>query len=527
MTPLQQKRLVWLIMIPVALLLVMGGIQLISVLYGVSQRARVLDSALNLIEPRLAAPGRLEWLEDDTGLPRALEQFTREKITNDYLLANEELTFSLLTGDSSGLGTYFQEGALFDVLQSSRNPGRHKYLSWNHKLTLHFYAPDGATVGFTDRHYYAQGTLETNDLTNARIGVRELDVIATLDDGNWRIHHWRNVTDTPLSYPPHVFPELNERVNNIRGINYIARSAPFDALWPNLDLAEIDTDFARIQTLGFNTVRFFIPYPAPEGLELLPGVLDSAQTHGLKVIPTLLDTYTRYQLEDLPEILTYLDALTPALTHEAVLLIDVKNEADRDFKSAGLNRTRTVLGFLLNYVRAATTKPVTVGLITPDPVLVDSMDVVSLHHYEGIPELQNALAYALEFAKPVILEEFGFHSWERKLPDPHSDAEQAFYYQQVLGSTAGQAGWLAWTLYDLVEGDMPGGREVERHLGVLTADGKDKPVTRVLAGEHVSAPGGVDRVLKYRYFALVGVLSIAFMLVVAYAFWRFFLRQRT
>lgn len=512
------KRIIWFLGISLLVLSSFIGLRVTSSLFAYFERARVLDDALSLIEPREAEPGRLEWLPDEP-LPRPLELIVREGIASDYLLSFEELTYSLLSKDSSGLKSYFQRGALADAILASSAQARSQFVDWDHKLKLHFYAPDGSTIAFTDTYQYAQAVIQGNDLRDIRIAKREIDVIMSLDDGTWRVHHWRVIKDDVQDQTRPQFDNLDEAIKTMRGINYTPRSAPFDAFWPNFNPAELDADFALSSSLGLDTVRFFIPYPLPEGVtQNLPILLDTAKRHKLQLIPTLLDGYTTYRLEDLPRMLNYVETLRDALSHETVLLIDVKNEADRDFKTAGPRRVKTFLSYALNTIRAKTNKPVTIGLIEPEAELAQELDVVSLHHYDSAESLSERLAKARAFAKPVLLEEFGFHTQAFKLPDPHSPQEQALYYSEVLSQTSAQnAGWLAWTLYDLPKGKMPGGREVERHLGIVKANGTPKAVVRVLQGEDPLALSSTDYFVKYRYFFLsIGTSLILLALVYKY-----------
>lgn len=517
LTPPHLKRLIWFALVPTALTLSVLGLGTLSSLYSYFQRARVVESALNLAQPRGAGSGVLSWQPDSPETPRRMEAFTREAVTRDYLLGFEELTYSLFTGEGAGLRSYFQEGALADAHLAATSPARTKFTDWDHRLTLHFYAPDGATVAFSDTYRYAQGVLTGGDLADVRIAERSLDVIMTLDDGTWRVHHWRVTRDEAAAFDAPTFPDLAAALERVRGVNYTPRSAPFDAFWPNFNPAEVDADFAAAADLGLNTVRFFIPYPAPEGLEAnLPLLLSYAERHNLRLIPTLLDGYTRYALEDLPEVHQHLKSLSAALRHPQVLAVDVKNEADRDFETAGLERTRAFLSHVLDVTRQLSSKPVLVGLIEPDPVLAQNADVISLHHYDPEDAMRGRLEGAKTFGKPVLLEEFGFHSWPLKLPDPHSEAEQAWYYQQVLDAAEAESvGWLAWTLYDLPRGKMPGGRAVERHLGILRADGNAKAVARVLSGTRAAPPTLGERLRKGRFLP-AGFLGCGLLVVTSF-----------
>lgn len=510
------KRLLWGLAFVLGSLSVFGALKATSGLYAYLERTRVVETALELSRRR-AADLRLSWLPDGA-TPRPLEPQTRERVQTDYLRALDELSYSLYTGDGGGLVSYFQAGALHDAQLAAGSSLRGQFRSWDHRLRLNFYAPDGATVAFTDTYLYAQGSVLDADLTDLRVAERSLDVVMTLDDGAWRVRHWRVNGDTPLRFARPAFPKLAGAVRRMRGINYTPRSAPFDAFWPNFNPAEVDADLYRAAQLGFNTLRFFIPYPAPPGLaEHLPEFVRLAERHDLQLMPTLLDGYTRYRLEDMPEVLSYVDNLSELLANENVVLIDVKNEADRDFEASGQRRTATFLSVIADYTRQATGKPVTAGLISPEAELTGALDVVSLHHYGEAEALSLRLTAAERFGKPVLLQEFGFHTLALKLPDPHSELEQAHYYQDVLASaTLAGSGWLAWTLYDLPTGLVPDGRRAERHLGVLRADGRPKPVTEVLLGSPAPPLSPLDQFWKLRYLLSLSLLGAGLLLAAAY-----------
>ena len=515
-TERQLKNLIWLVFSLLGLVGSLYGIKSISNLYAYFQRARVVDSAINVISPRKTETGRLIWLEDGPS-PRALEPFMRDQVTNDYRRAFEELTYSFITGDQQGLKTYFTDAALEDVLLASSSAERQTFIDWDHQLRLDFYSPDGSILAFHDSYQYAQNSLDSEH--PPRIARRSQDVVLKLDEGLWKISQWRVKNDYEIRQPDLLFPQLPKQIQEMRGMNYIARSSPFNELWPNVNLTEINADFAALERLGFNTVRIFIPYPEPEGLEQFGAVLDIAELYNLQVIPTLLDTYTCYCLEDLPNVISQFSKLYMHLSHPAVVLIDLKNEADRDFEAAGIHKVRGFLSYLVATLKRETGKPVTIGLIEPDPLLSELIDVVSLHHYLGPEDLLPRLEAAKIYNKPILLEEFGFHSWNLKLPDPHTEKEQAWYYQQILDLSAShKVGWLAWTLYDLKEGAMPGGRTVERHLGILKSDGQSKEVIQVLQGERASPPTLKDKIWKFRYFIVLLLIALLSLSILTHVF---------
>ena len=500
---------------PIGLMLVLLAVTLGRILLPIWTQTSARDAALRLVETAPTGPEWLRWLPDDAASPRNLEPSRRDEIGFHYLLAQRELEYARVGEDASGLRTYFQNGALRDALEASLQP-RARIVNWDHRLRLHFYAPDGATVSFTDTHWGVQA-LETGQQTppkfeDLRFSRRDVDVVMQLDDGNWRVHHWRVTSDRTLERD-RSFPNLEATLAEVRGVNFVGRSHPFDDFWPHFDPAEVRSSFALAAQLKLNTVRIFVPQPVPiEAIQHLPELLEIARASKLRVIVTLLDTYTDYRLEDLPQVWHGLNLLLPALKHPSVLAIDVKNEAERDVKRAGWPQIRAMLGFLATWLRSETGKPITAGLSDPDPELSRALDFVTVHHYGTAQDLQTRLSHAQVARKPVLLEEFGFHTWRGKLPDPHTESEQAEHYAKTLEiARRERIGFLAWTLHDFPQGSVPGARGVERHLGIARADGSLKPVAFVLLGEPLPPREWWDRFLKLEAFLpvlLVGMLAL-------------------
>lgn len=521
MTLTRIKQLCWLLIVLGFIAAVLMGLPLLGNAFSRAESTQIQNSALNLLTERHAEKGSLMWLPDDPGQPRVLEDFARDAVTSGYRRGYEELAYALYSGDHSGLPSYYQEGALSDAQLVTAQTRLAEFADWDHRLTLHFYAPDGATVSFTDQYWYAQGEDEGKRLTIPRLARRTVDVVMAFDDGNWRVHHWRVLADAPVAPVRLRFPALAGQLARIRGVNYEARSAPFAALWTKFDADEVDRDFAQIRRLSLNTVRVFVPYPLPKDApDTLNALLDAAARHELKIIPTLLDGYTAYRLADLPRILTMLDTLQPQLSRPEVLAVDLKNEADLDAPKADWTRLRFVLGLLADHTRTVSGKAVTVGLIAPDPALSQHLDFVTVHSYAAPGQTAAMLQSARTLRLPVLLEEFGYHTQTNKLPDPHTEADQAWHYQQTIDLSARErVGWLAWTLFDLPNGAVPGNRSVERHLGLLRADGTAKPAAVVITGGHASAPSGSERLSRWR-FLWRPALVLLLIVVVLTTWWR-------
>jgi hypothetical protein len=455
--------------------------------------AAQVEAALKTLQLKRAAPGLWDWRADDAGQPRALEALRREEITAQYRAALQELGFATQSGDASGLKTYFQGAALTDARLVAKT--RSVQADWGHALQLRFYAPDGATVAFTDSAWVAFSA-------QAETGIRRqsMDVVLRLDDGNWRVHHWRVISRAAPAFEPLRDPGLGARLAARRGVNYVGRKNPFNAFWDHFDATETRASLRTVLSLNLNTIRVFVPYPTPPSLEThLKTLLDQAQSAGLAVIVTLLDGYTHYALADLPGIHAAISRLLPLLNHTAVLAVDVKNEAERDAPVAGWNNIRAMLSFVAGWVRSKTAKPVTAGLSNPDAVLSAALDFVTVHHYGAVAGLKQRLEAAKGFGKPVLLEETGFHTQLSKLPDPHTEGDAARYIAGVLEvSRQARVGVLIWNLHDFAPNTtVPGGREVERHLGLLRVDGALKPSALVLDGSLPPPEGTLERFSKF------------------------------
>ena len=499
-TSSRSRRWLGLVLALLAGLVVFGAVALWIKLRPLWERTSTNDIALRLVESAPTGPEWLNWQADAANLPRALEPSRRDEIGSQYLLAQREIQYARLAGDASGLRTYFQQGALRDALEAARQP-RARVIGWDHRPKLRFYAPDGATVSFTDTYWSVQaletGTHTPPQFEDMRFSKRTLDVVMQLDDGNWSIHHWR-VTNEAALKRDRTFPNLEPELAAVRGVNYVGRTHPFDDFWPTFNTSEIRSSFALASELNLNTVRVFVPSPVPpEAVKNLPVLLEAARAANLRVIVTLLDGYTAYRLEDLPDLWRGIAQLLPALRHPNVLAIDVKNEAERDVERAGWDRIRAILGFLATRLRSETGKPTTAGLTDPDPTLATALDFVTIHQYGPPEQLETRIEGAKKMGKPVLLEEFGFHTMRSKLPDPHTELEQASYYARTLEFTKRERiGFLTWTLHDFADGTMPGSRQVERHLGIARTDGSLKPVAFVLQGEVVPASDWWDKLGK-------------------------------
>ena len=130
-------------------------------------------------------------------------------------------------------------------------------------------------------------------------------------------------------------------ISEIKGINYYPQQHPWAMFDENFDPQQIETDFSRINTMGLNSVRIFVPYSDFGGanvqeakLSRLLKVLDLAKSQNLKVLVTLFDFYGNYELEDWTLTHRHAEIIVNSLkNHHALLGWDIKNEPDLDFKT--------------------------------------------------------------------------------------------------------------------------------------------------------------------------------------------------
>lgn len=274
----------------------------------------------------------------------------------------------------------------------------------------------------------------------------------------------------------------------LHGINYYPQNTPWESFWPQFQPETITQDLIRIQKLGFNTVRIFVPFEQFGGMQVKPEMkqkllrfLNLAHQHDLKVVVTLFDFFVDYA--NLAATQGHLEDLLKGLeTHPALLAWDLKNEGDADYKY-GKDKVVSWLQFAAEQVRRlAPGQLVTAGWQDAAHIsdISPFLDYVTFHFYG--PE--NALEPQIEAlkkhtSKPIVLGEYGFHTWSQALPDAHIPEHQYNYFNAVLAATTAQdlAGSMVWNLYDYAPKtfgvQMLSTESFQHHMGVL--DTRQRP----------------------------------------------------
>lgn len=279
-------------------------------------------------------------------------------------------------------------------------------------------------------------------------------------------------------------------LQGVYGVNYYPRQTPWSLFWTAFSAPVIAADFDRIQRLGFNTVRVFVPYDIFGGAAVEPTMkarlhqlLQLAARRQLRVIVTLFDFYGDYANPG-PALRHARQLVAGLETQPTILAWDLKNESDSDYARAGKATVLAWIHQLAAGLRAAGVRqPLTASTSRPEAAAdaQADLDYLTFHYYGPIAGFEPRLAALRQHStKPVLLGEYGFHTWTAG-PDPHDPNQQFNYFMALQASVRKQrlAGSLAWTLYDfppqLREAWVLQAESVQAHLGLIDSQGKPQP----------------------------------------------------
>ncbi len=515
------KRIIWALLIAVALAGAWGAVNGAANLLASFERGAEPASALNIVPnvpPDLHVA--ISWEPDDAASGRQLDPLTRSQIEATYIRAWLQVNLSYQKGAPHGLTTYFTGPALAEVsaaVQRAHADGLAiEQADTAHRFQLHLYSAEGAIVALTDHNVTVAHVIR--DGAGALVSVEETQadyaVVLLLEDGLWHVRHWVRQAASGADRAPTApacpgcatIEGTSLRVGGapfvVAGVNYYPQATPWDTFWPQYDPAVIDRDLSRIKGLGLNTVRIFVPYEQfggprvePAMLDHLGDLLDRAQTQQLMVIVTLFDFRADYSLLHWPDADRQLETLlTRFAGHSAILAWDLKNEPDLDDKRVGAPIVDAWLNHIASLARSYDPNHLlTIGWSSPAAAarLVGAVDVVQFHFYAPAAELAHGYAAlrAAAPAKPLLLGEFGLPTWNTIFPNGHTEAEQTAYYADLRSRLRGldSVGHLAWTLYDFanvpatVAGRWPWQTGPQAQMGIIRANGSEKPAAALLA----------------------------------------------
>ncbi|MBX2817360.1 MAG: cellulase family glycosylhydrolase [Saprospiraceae bacterium] len=386
--------------------------------------------------------------------------------------------------------------AKLQQFREERAQNKVQHQSLQHHLTLEFLSEEGSLAILHD-----SASLEVVELVlpsgekSYQFMEASYRAMMLLVDGRWRIRHLEQLDRKQM--PHTTLSHQLDFTGDIKGVNYYPQEHPWQMFGEHFDGELVDRDFGKIESLGFNHVRLFVPFTNNGSnwhLETLcmqlKKSLDYANTHGLEVTLTLFDMYGDYALQSWPKTLTQLEALVTSLRgHPALRIWDIKNEPDLDYASRGRERVDAWLHFMLHQIREMDPNhPVTIGwssvvAATDSP---HDEDIASFHYYGSVEDFPPALRdmEALKKEKPLLLQEYGFSSYGGFLWPFGPRLSKQTLYHEGMQNIISQASipWMVWTLYDFkavpssVVGRLPWRKARQKQFGLIDLQGNVKPV---------------------------------------------------
>lgn len=296
---------------------------------------------------------------------------------------------------------------------------------------------------------------------------------------------------------------LDSHIFKILGLNYYPKDYPWQKFWTYFDPAIVSQELDLMKTANINTIRIFIwhePFfnsgnPDETYFSRLDTFLQLCEDRNLKVIVTLNDLpdisqlYTNYGRYD-PEMQYIVSRYQETST---ILAWDLKNEGDQDYDAFGQNTVIQWLEHASNLVKTYDPNHlITAGWWQHVEDTIPYVDFVSFHHWlpkadllAQIDDLQAATT------KPIVMEEFGLHTWPDRPGDPHDEEDQTIFIKEHLEAAAQKniAGSLVWTAFDfpleatcntIVDPDCTMHESFQNHMGIWRTDYSAKPAVQVV-----------------------------------------------
>ncbi|MBE7470721.1 MAG: hypothetical protein DPW09_15725 [Anaerolineae bacterium] len=300
--------------------------------------------------------------------------------------------------------------------------------------------------------------------------------------------------------------QLDGKTFEVKGVNYYPRRAPWQRFITETNPAEMAEELDLIKEAGFNTLRIFLWHeplftcqpedaiPNESAFALLDQLFALAAERDLKLIMTL---------NDLPD-LTFRPLYTDFAHYDnqtiyivrryrnepSLLAWDLRNEGDINYGAQSAEDARFSQKEVIDWL--AHLSPIVREhdphhLITAgwwgDPLPTEPyVDFLSFHHWTDAKDLAPRLkTYQQQSDKPLVLQEFGYHSWADSPGQPRTEKEQADSLAEAIKTVeaAGLSGWVIWTAFDFVP--APGQPPNEEHFfGLWRTDLTPKPALQTL-----------------------------------------------
>lgn len=288
-------------------------------------------------------------------------------------------------------------------------------------------------------------------------------------------------------------------IQGLREMNYYPSAGGWTYMWTRFDRQAIERDFARIHSLGANTVRIIVQtaafgYPTVKPLmaRRLSRVITMAARQGLGVHLTLFDLWNRPA--DVAGSKRWVRSLLSSYRHDPrIVLVELHNEVPPN-DPAAIAWVRAMLPYL-SKVLPGTLRTVSTADISPSlfATFVHELastppDVWDYHYYSAAADARSRFAAikALAAPRPLFIGETG-----RSTAGPPADRSileqtQAAYYRTVFAAAAedGLPDPAPWILDDFAYGAIPPGRTASNPrsygYGLFRLNGTAKPAARVV-----------------------------------------------
>lgn len=312
---------------------------------------------------------------------------------------------------------------------------------------------------------------------------------------------------------PRLLPAQQTSIRNMlaytKEINYYPSANGWDYMWSNWNASQINSDFSKISSMGFNTVRiilqadsssFSYPNPSSNSLNELNQVITIANAHNLKVHLTLFDWWSDYS--DITGSKTWANAIiTPFAGDSRISIIELQNEIDPS--TSQMSWAQAMIPYLQSIDGGL---PVTISEYGSDRMqqLVTALnstppDFYTYHEYNANDSIYNDLKQVVNIVNglPLFIGETGYPTYPQYSNTPYGmdqetisqESYQEYYYRAMAYATEGLGLPIAtpWIFSDFTNTAIPGGSSNEQYyFGLYRTDGSSKPavatIQNLLAG---------------------------------------------
>lgn len=461
-----------------------------------SERETTYRFIFEALDPLSVAEDNVIWIDPEVPLARPLTPADKQRAGQTLAAAWQALAAAQSSGRTDILSDGFTgvalERAQVSVRDATEHGGRMAVLQQSAKPV--FFHKDGSILQIELSTVTARYLIGPDGLMHHQL-TKDVSIATMIQQtAGWRIFSFERRSEELLT------PEKTAwNGPKLYGVNYYPSDSPWRKFWEDFDVETVSRDLDHIKNLGGNVVRIFLsfedfldPEKAPTNLEHLRSLLQLAESKNLWVIPTLFDLKPSFSPGTWSRDTDYLEAVLPILSDSSrIAFIDVKNEADLDFKAHDEAEIRAWLRTMVTMIRTnATGLPISIGWSSSESagVLTDLLDVVSYHEFGSGRDTQAGLrrARALANGLPVIVTEVGASSFNLALGLPGSETGQSTTLRDRMKQLESSDGILVWTLHDFDEVDAsviglsPWRRKLQSAYGLYRTDGSEKPSARAV-----------------------------------------------